>query len=266
MWRDGPVSGSDRRQHLRGRNLEAPPGLSIDHAGYAREVGDKPFDLPHRVRHAGVCRAAHGDDPDLDRERHERLAPGRAAHPRYEVSWNGEGDIDGRTGICHRDRRNVAGASSESRSLGSCRLIRRRTGEARLPRGGSPTPPALRPRHSIEGRPQGRLLGLPPAGFPPVSEPPRQREGGHPECCGQDGDPPGQPQCQRSPAIIAVPAGISAGQPDDHRSPKHQHEGGDIQASVNSSHGTPVFARRLGRSDTYSLPEIMSYVGSSIKP
>ena len=107
MWRDGHMFGSDQSQYLRNRNLKAIPSLYIYHADYALEVAAESFNVLGRVELEVTYGVGREDDPDFERACREWVARREAAHPCYQVSWDGEATIGAVRGILAGQRQPV---------------------------------------------------------------------------------------------------------------------------------------------------------------
>ncbi len=132
MWRDGHMFGSDQSQYLRSRNLKGVPSLYIYHADCALEVAAESFNVLGRVELEVVYGAGREEYPEFERVCREWIARREAAHPCYQVSWEGEATIDGHTAVRRLYRGfkdlDTARAFLESDPGDCCRLIDRRTG------------------------------------------------------------------------------------------------------------------------------------------
>ena len=132
MWRDGHMFGSDHTQYLRSLNLKGVPSLYVYHADYALEVAAESFNVLGRVELDVTYGAGREEDPEFERVCREWIARREAAHPCYQVSWDGEATIDGHTAVRRLYRGfsdlDTARAFLESDPGASCRLIDRRTG------------------------------------------------------------------------------------------------------------------------------------------
>ena len=136
MWQDGHMFGAEHTQYLRSRKLKGIPSLYIYHADYALEVAAESFNVLGRVELEVTYGAGREDDPDFERACREWVARREAAHPCYQVSWDGEAIIDGHTAV-RRLFRGFTDLGTAMRFLESdpgddCRLIDRRTGESAL--------------------------------------------------------------------------------------------------------------------------------------
>ena len=139
MWRDGHMFGAEHTQYVRSRKLKAIPSLYLYHSNYALEVAAESFNVLGRVELDITYGAGREDDPEFERTCREWVARREAAHPCYEVSWDGEATIDGHTAIRRLFRGftdlDMATEFLESDPGDRCRLIHRRTGEAVLLQG-----------------------------------------------------------------------------------------------------------------------------------
>jgi hypothetical protein len=110
-----------------------------------RVLAAESFNVLGRVELEVTYGAGREDDADVERAWREWVARREAAHPCYQVSWDGEAIIDGHTAVRRLFRGftdlNTAGAFLESdpgddcRLIDpgdDCRLIDRRTGESAL--------------------------------------------------------------------------------------------------------------------------------------
>ena len=136
MWRDGHLFGTEHTQYLRSRNLKAVPSLYVYHADCALEVAAETYNVLGRAVLDVVYGAGREDDPEFERACREWVRQQEAAHPCYEVSWEGEATIDGHAAARRLYRAftdlDAAMAFVESDPGEACRLIDRRTGEAVL--------------------------------------------------------------------------------------------------------------------------------------
>ncbi len=97
MWRDGHMYGTEHTQYLRSRDIEAVPSLFLYHSASAVEVLAESFNVLGRVELDVMYGAGWADDRNFENETRECVAKAEAAHPCYEVSWQGEATIDGST-------------------------------------------------------------------------------------------------------------------------------------------------------------------------
>lgn len=141
MWRDGHMFGGDHSQYLRSRNLKQVPSIYIYHADYALKVAAEFYNVLGRARLDVVYGAGQEGDPEFEQTCREWVRRTEAAHPCFEVSWEGEAIIDGDASLRRHYRAftelNSAMAFLESSPGESCRLIDRHTGKLVLVRAAS---------------------------------------------------------------------------------------------------------------------------------
>lgn len=126
---------------MRSRDIKRSPSLYVSHGSYCIEIAAASFETLNRVELDVVYGAGREDDADFEQECREWTARAEAAHPCFEVSWDGEVVIDGEN-AARRLYRGFKGLDEARAFLDndpgdSFRLIDRRTGQGMLGRSSS---------------------------------------------------------------------------------------------------------------------------------